>query len=41
MVDFQMHPTLICESPILDMDAMVMRDTYRQVLEHKTEISQM
>lgn len=33
--DFGMHPTMICESPLLDIDAMKMRDTLKQVLEGK------
>jgi len=35
IVDFQMHPTMICESPILDVDARKMKETLRQVLESK------
>jgi hypothetical protein len=31
-----MHPTMICESPILDIDAIKMRDTLKQVLENRT-----
>ncbi len=34
--DFGMHPTMICESPILDIDALRMRDTLKLVLEGKT-----
>jgi deoxyribonuclease-4 len=36
IVDFNMHPTMICESPILDIDAIKMRDTLKQVLENRT-----
>ena len=35
IVDFQMHPTMICESPILDVDARKMQETLKQVLESK------
>ena len=35
LVDFGMHPTMICESPILDIDALRMQKTLRQVLEGK------
>lgn len=36
LVDFKMHPTMICESPILDIDALKMQKTLKQVLEGKT-----
>ncbi len=35
IADFQMHPTMICESPILDVDARKMQEMLRQVLESK------
>ena len=35
IADFQMHPTMICESPILDVDARKMQDTLKQVVENK------
>jgi len=35
IVDFKMHPTMICESPILDVDARKMKETLKQVLESK------
>ena len=36
IADFQMHPTMICESPILDVDARKMQEMLKQVLkEHK------
>jgi deoxyribonuclease IV len=35
IADLQMHPTMICESPILDIDARKMRDTLKEVLESK------
>jgi deoxyribonuclease-4 len=34
--DFQMHPTMICESPILDVDAGKMKETLKEVLENKS-----
>ena len=36
IVDFNLHPTMICESPMLDLDAIRMRETFKQVLESKT-----
>jgi endonuclease IV len=30
-----LHPTMICESPILDIDARKMQETLKQVLESK------
>ena len=35
IADLQMHPTIICESPLLDVDARKMKETLRQVLESK------
>ncbi len=35
IVDFQMHPTMICESPNLDVDARKMQEIMKQVLESK------
>jgi len=35
IADFQMHPTVICESPILDIDARKMQEILKQVLESK------
>ena len=35
IADFQMHPTMICESPLLDIDARKMQDILKQVLESK------
>jgi len=35
IADFQMHPTMICESPILDIDARKMQETLKEVLESK------
>jgi deoxyribonuclease IV len=35
IVDFGMHPTMICESPILDVDARKMQATLKEVIENK------
>ena len=35
IADFQMHPTMICETPILDVDARKMKETLKQVLESR------
>ena len=35
IADFGMHPTMICESPILDVDARKMKQTLMQVLESR------
>ena len=35
IVDFGLHPTMICESPILDVDARKMQATLKEVLEGK------
>jgi deoxyribonuclease-4 len=35
IVDFKMHPTMICESPNLDVDARKMKETLKEVLETK------
>jgi deoxyribonuclease-4 len=35
IADFQMHPTMICESPILDVDARKMQEILKQVLDSK------
>jgi deoxyribonuclease-4 len=34
IADFQMHPTMICESPILDVDARKMKAILKDVLEN-------
>jgi deoxyribonuclease-4 len=36
IADFQMHPTIICESPILDVDARKMKETLKVVLDNKS-----
>ena len=35
IADFQMHPTIICESPLLDIDARKMQATLKKVIESK------
>ncbi len=37
IVDFGLHPTMICESPILDVDARKMKATLNEVLESKQQ----
>jgi deoxyribonuclease-4 len=37
IVDFGLHPTMICESPILDVDARKMKETLQQVLAIKQQ----
>ncbi len=37
LVDFGMHPTMICESPILDVDARKMQGIFREVLDSKAK----
>jgi deoxyribonuclease-4 len=39
IVDFKMHPTIICETPILDIDALRMKKMLQQVLEGKTGVA--
>jgi deoxyribonuclease-4 len=36
IVDFKLHPTMICESPILDIDARKMKETLAEVANSKT-----
>ena len=33
MVEFKMKPVIVCETPLLDIDAIKLRDTYMKVLE--------
>jgi deoxyribonuclease IV len=40
IADFQMHPTMICETPNLDVDARKMQVTLKDVLESKTQRAQ-
>jgi deoxyribonuclease-4 len=40
IADFQLHPTMICESPILDIDARKMQTTLKEVMESKKEKTQ-
>ncbi|MGD0646220.1 MAG: TIM barrel protein [Candidatus Bathyarchaeia archaeon] len=35
IADFQLHPTIICESPLLDIDARKMQETLKEVIESK------
>jgi endonuclease IV len=35
IVDFGLHPTIICESPILDIDARKMQATLKEVLANR------
>jgi deoxyribonuclease IV len=37
IADFGMHPTIICESPILDVDARKMQQTLKEVLDSKNK----
>jgi len=37
IADFNMRPVMICETPLLDVDAVKMRDTLREVIKHKGE----
>ena len=32
IAEFKMRPVIICETPLLDVDAMKMRDTYRKIV---------
>ena len=35
IADFGLHPTIICESPILDVDARKLQATLKEVLDGK------
>ena len=37
IADFQMHPTIICETPNLDVDARTMQTTLKEVLDSKKQ----
>ena len=37
IADFQMHPTVICETPNLDVDARKMQATFKEILESKAQ----
>jgi deoxyribonuclease IV len=37
LLEFGMHPTMICESPLLDIDALKMRDTFKEAQEKKNK----
>ncbi|MCL2642915.1 MAG: TIM barrel protein [Candidatus Bathyarchaeota archaeon] len=38
LLDFKMQPTIICETPLLDIDALKMKKIFRQVSEGKTNV---
>jgi deoxyribonuclease-4 len=38
IVDFKMHPIIICETPVLDIDAFKMKEMLQQVSEGKTVV---
>jgi deoxyribonuclease IV len=40
IVDFGLHPTMICESPLLDLDAIRMRENLRKAQEDKSKTQQ-
>ena len=40
IIDFGLHPTMICESPILDIDARKMQATLKEVSESKKQKTQ-
>ncbi len=40
IADFNLHPTMICESPILDVDAIKMRDTLKGIIEARSTAAQ-
>lgn len=40
IADFKMRPVIICETPILDVDAVKMRDILRKVMEKQNPIQQ-
>jgi endonuclease IV len=33
IADFDMRPVIICETPLLDVDAVKMRETLREIIE--------
>jgi len=39
ILDFGMYPTMICESPILDIDARKMKETLTQAIESRQKNS--
>ncbi len=38
IVDFGMHPTVICETPILDVDARKMQATLKEVIQNRQQL---
>jgi deoxyribonuclease-4 len=41
IVDFGLHPTMICETPILDIDARKMQATLKEITESKQQKTQL
>jgi deoxyribonuclease-4 len=39
IVDFKMYPTVICETPLLDIDALKMKEILWQMLDGKTSVN--
>jgi deoxyribonuclease-4 len=39
LVDFKMCPTIICETPVLDIDALKMKKVLQQISEGKTDVN--
>jgi endonuclease IV len=35
IAEFKMRPVVICETPLLDVDAVKMRDTCRKIMEKR------
>jgi deoxyribonuclease-4 len=40
IIDFGMHPTMICETPILDIDARKMQATLKEIIESRQQKTQ-
>ena len=40
MAEFKMRPVIICETPLLDVDAMKMRDTYLKIVERQNAVTE-
>jgi len=36
IAEFKMRPVMICETPLLDLDAVKMRDTYKKIVERQS-----
>lgn len=39
IAEFKMRPVIICETPLLDVDAMKMRDTYMKIMEKQNTVT--